>query len=146
MMQTILGALLRLTSRRHSQILLPSVRNSESGNLSLLHELHITKFLCSEDVVPKIEQLRANKPDLNIHTVPLIERMMEEPTTHYPYNKTFEEAQNDPIIICHTSGSTGAPKPILLTNVCLLFLESLAPELTLTNYSGTSLHTTIIAS
>jgi len=116
-MHIVLGISRRLTRRVHLQILLPSPRNSESGNLSLLHELKITKFLCSEDVVPRIEELQAKKPDLRIYAVPLIERMIEEPARHYLYNKTFDEAQNDPIIICHTSGSTGAPKPIVLTNV-----------------------------
>lgn len=93
------------------QILLPSVRNSESGNLSLLHELKITKFFCSDDFLPRIKDLRAQKPDVQIYTVPLIEQMAEAQADHYPYEKTFEEAQNDPIILCHTSGSTGkSPK------------------------------------
>ena len=33
---------------------------------------------------------------------------------HYEYNKTFEEAAQDPFIVIHTSGSTGLPKPIVL--------------------------------
>ncbi|KAF6227540.1 hypothetical protein HO173_012179 [Letharia columbiana] len=33
---------------------------------------------------------------------------------HYDYNKTFEEAAQDPFIIVHTSGSTGLPKPTIL--------------------------------
>lgn len=33
---------------------------------------------------------------------------------HYEYNKTFEEAAQDPFIVVHTSGSTGLPKPIVL--------------------------------
>lgn len=48
--------------------------------------------------------------------IPSIEDMLASPLKHYSYNKTFTEAENDPIICCHTSGSTGAPKPIQLTN------------------------------
>ena len=33
---------------------------------------------------------------------------------HYEYNKTFDEAAQDPFIVVHTSGSTGLPKPITL--------------------------------
>lgn len=31
----------------------------------------------------------------------------------FPYNKTFEEAEWDPLMVLHTSGSTGFPKPIV---------------------------------
>jgi acyl-coenzyme A synthetase/AMP-(fatty) acid ligase len=34
----------------------------------------------------------------------------------YPYEKTFEEALNEPITIRHTSGSMGLPKPIRWTH------------------------------
>lgn len=60
--------------------------------------------------------MKQTKTDLNIFMIPSIEEMLAAPVEHYPYNKSFEEAENDPIICCHTSGSTGAPKPIQLTN------------------------------
>lgn len=42
------------------------------------------------------------------------EWLAQESVAHYPYEKTFEEAANDPFIVIHTSGSTGLPKPITL--------------------------------
>lgn len=30
----------------------------------------------------------------------------------FPYNKTFEQGEWDPLLVLHTSGSTGLPKPI----------------------------------
>jgi long-subunit acyl-CoA synthetase (AMP-forming) len=33
----------------------------------------------------------------------------------YPYNKTWDEACNDPCLIVHTSGSTGMPKVVYYT-------------------------------
>jgi acyl-coenzyme A synthetase/AMP-(fatty) acid ligase len=35
---------------------------------------------------------------------------------HYPYEKTWDEAKWDEILIIHTSGTTGLPKPIYHTN------------------------------
>ncbi|CAF9939074.1 MAG: hypothetical protein ALECFALPRED_007972 [Alectoria fallacina] len=35
---------------------------------------------------------------------------------HYPYDKLHAEDVKDPVPIPHTSGSTGAPKPIILPN------------------------------
>ena len=40
--------------------------------------------------------------------------LAQKSVPHYPYEKSFEEAANDPFIVIHTSGSTGLPKPITL--------------------------------
>ncbi|KAM4058812.1 male sterility protein [Hirsutella rhossiliensis] len=34
----------------------------------------------------------------------------------FPYSKSFEEAQWDPMVVLHTSGSTGIPKPIVVSH------------------------------
>ena len=47
----------------------------------------------------------------------------QESTTHYPFEKTFEEAARDPFIVIHTSGSTGLPKPITLRHGGLASLD-----------------------
>jgi acyl-coenzyme A synthetase/AMP-(fatty) acid ligase len=39
--------------------------------------------------------------------------LSEEEVPHFPYNKTFEEAEWDRLVVLHTSGSTGIPKPIV---------------------------------
>lgn len=35
---------------------------------------------------------------------------------NYPYYKTFDEARLDPLVVLHTSGSTGIPKPVTVTH------------------------------
>ena len=35
---------------------------------------------------------------------------------HYPYTRSFEEAKHEPFAVLHTSGSTGLPKPIVLSH------------------------------
>jgi thioester reductase-like protein/acyl-CoA synthetase (AMP-forming)/AMP-acid ligase II len=34
----------------------------------------------------------------------------------YPYEKSYEEAKDEPIFVLHTSGSTGIPKPLIYTH------------------------------
>lgn len=38
----------------------------------------------------------------------------ENEVPHFPYTKTFEQAEWEPFIVLHTSGSTGLPKPIVV--------------------------------
>lgn len=48
-----------------------------------------------------------------IHAIPSLEDLISKegkPPKHYPYNKTFEEVQDEEYLVVHTSGSTGMPK------------------------------------
>jgi long-subunit acyl-CoA synthetase (AMP-forming) len=35
---------------------------------------------------------------------------------HFPFDKTFETARSEPLVVVHTSGTTGAPKPLIWTH------------------------------
>ena len=35
---------------------------------------------------------------------------------HIPFHKSFTEAEWDPFVVLHTSGSTGLPKPIVISH------------------------------
>jgi acyl-coenzyme A synthetase/AMP-(fatty) acid ligase len=50
------------------------------------------------------------------YQVPNIETLLNETFAHYPYQKTFEDAKNDPLLVLHTSGTTSLPKPLTFTN------------------------------
>ena len=39
--------------------------------------------------------------------VPSLERMFETEGHQYPYNETYESAKRNPIVVLHSSGSTG---------------------------------------
>lgn len=45
--------------------------------------------------------------------IPEIDELLDaESTESFPYNKTFDEAMQDPFCVLHSSGTTGLPKPI----------------------------------
>jgi acyl-coenzyme A synthetase/AMP-(fatty) acid ligase len=46
----------------------------------------------------------------------LDELLQPDPVSPYPYTKTFDQARQDPFVVLHTSGSTGFPKPVILTH------------------------------
>lgn len=43
----------------------------------------------------------------------------KEKVAPFPFDRTFEQAEWDPLCVLHTSGSTGLPKPIPVIQVSL---------------------------
>ena len=69
-----------------------TILHASSVNVNdLISSLPVQSF-----VVPDLEEL------LNGALVPV-----------YPFKKSFDEAQSDPYVVLHTSGSTGVPKPVV---------------------------------
>ncbi|KAI0379246.1 acetyl-CoA synthetase-like protein [Hypomontagnella monticulosa] len=96
--------------------LVPSPRNPPSTNLSLMNQTGSTKLLYAAELAPLIKPLQALDGSIRSDVVPSFQEMLESNPKPYPYEKTFEEAINDPMIILHSSGSTGMPKPITCTH------------------------------
>lgn len=95
------------------QALFISPRNSLEGQINLfeLTNCHIIWFEASyKDMVQSWLQER----DMHaLMTFPVSAWFPEERIEPFPYNKTFEQAEWDPLLVLHTSGSTGFPKPIV---------------------------------
>lgn len=97
-------------------ILLPSVKNALPNTVSLINTTG-AKTLFYSGKGPLEEQALALQklvPGLSIYEIPALEEMYTIPAPSYPYTKTFQEAKHDRVIIVHTSGSTGNPKPHIL--------------------------------
>lgn len=93
--------------------LLISPRNSFEGQMNLFEktDCHIICFDSSfKDV---IQPLLEERPMDAIMVSSADAWLSDDEVPHFPYTKTYEEAQNDPVVVLHTSGSTGLPKPIV---------------------------------
>lgn len=93
-------------------ILLISPRNSIAAQLSLCNSTQCTK-LVSPKPKPSAAINLLEQSDLGDLTIPDLETLIDVEHPHYPYPKTYEQARNDPLLIIHTSGSTGIPKPLV---------------------------------
>jgi long-subunit acyl-CoA synthetase (AMP-forming) len=61
---------------------------------------------------PLVEDFLGQKP-MKVLELPGVDELLDaESTKPFIYDKTFDEAVNDPFCILHTSGTTGVPKPI----------------------------------
>lgn len=95
------------------KVLFISPRNSQEGQLSLFEktDCNIIAFPLSHKSVvqPWLEER-----DMRTIVVRSVESIFaEDSSSHFPYDKPFEEAEWDPLVVLHTSGSTGTPKPII---------------------------------
>lgn len=98
------------------KFLVPSARNSVSGNVSLLTACNCTKLFVTSEMAKKIPDLEKHIPDLQNFVLASLDDLLTGTSEYYPYLKTHAEGVRDPVLLCHTSGSTGAPKPIILPN------------------------------
>lgn len=95
--------------------LISAPRNSLAMHMHLFEQTN-----CSDIIYAKELDMRETLREvggLRFGVFPDLEELLwgvDEPK-HYPFNKTFEDAINEPFLVLHTSGSTGMPKPIIYT-------------------------------
>lgn len=69
-----------------------------------------------------IKPLVSLDPALVIETIPSFDQMLGSNPAPYPYEKEFDDAENEPILVLHSSGSTGKasePIPLNLANAAI---------------------------
>ncbi|KAH0591763.1 hypothetical protein MHUMG1_10495 [Metarhizium humberi] len=99
-----------------SQIFVTSPRNSQPAQRALFNHLGCQTLITTNPLSPPAQAvLDAVAPARHL-TVPSVEELLSSSHPTYVWNKTFEEVQNDPFVVMHTSGTTGLPKPIIWTH------------------------------
>ncbi|KAL8949996.1 MAG: hypothetical protein Q9222_003939 [Ikaeria aurantiellina] len=94
------------------KVLFPSPRNTTQINNSLLDQTHCSKFLASPEVFPIVDKLQEERKGLQICPVPSLDEMLVDKSKHYPYDKDYASAKWDPMVVLHSSGSTGKPSDL----------------------------------
>lgn len=115
---------------RNTQMLSPSLLASKDAHIHLIKETEChtvfyipTTFSLVEQIITTLQQLESSAYSISTAIAPEVADLFSigegkaeaEPSDHYPYNRTWDEACNDPCLIVHTSGSTGMPKVVYYT-------------------------------
>lgn len=89
------------------KVLFSSQVNHKDVHVNLLEQTDCNILLSGLGV--HVGDILAARPMKHV-VIPELDVLLDkEKAAHYPYEKTFDEAKNDPYVILHTSGTTGMP-------------------------------------
>ena len=94
------------------QMLFTSPRYSTVAQTNLIQSV-ACKTLLAPELRPPVTNAILEACELQVLKVPTIEDLFERDFAHYPYEKSFENARHEPLVVLHTSGTTGLPKSII---------------------------------
>ncbi|CAG8901724.1 unnamed protein product [Penicillium egyptiacum] len=104
--------------------LLLSPRNSEAASSHLLDATGCSKFVYSPERSKPIEELKGGNPSLQAWVAPGLWELFDSSSAPAPVVKEpAEDAEDRITVYIHSSGTTGLPKPIPMTNGYFLVLE-----------------------
>jgi acyl-coenzyme A synthetase/AMP-(fatty) acid ligase len=112
------------------QTLLTSPRNSIRAQENLFAFASCKTLITTSPQPVQLQPMIAALASMGIQVLelPNISEIAEKSHPHFPFEKTFETARNDPIIVLHTSGTTELPKPIVWTHdVCVTAVSDFEP-------------------
>lgn len=110
------------------KLLLSSPRNTLEAHLSLLDKTQCSTMLLPPVFpLPVIKQIQTARK-MRVVEIPGAQHWLpnepEDARVPYPYSKSYAEARLEPWIVLHTSGSTGAPKPIIQSHATYSALDA----------------------
>ncbi|KAK6853907.1 hypothetical protein PG995_010719 [Apiospora arundinis] len=111
------------------KVLFSSHLNSLELHLSLIEQCACTAMLLARGVYAGDILEKMPMPTVEI---PELDDLLDMAVTAepFPYTKSYEEAEMDPFVICQTSGTTGAPRPITFrhSTMSTLDMQSVLPD------------------
>lgn len=106
------------------QILFPLDQNTKQAQLNLLENTRC-RILDASEEISTWDTLRPEADDFAFLKMPPFKYFAaKEPADHYPYTRTWDEIKDGPILIMHTSGATGLPKPVRFTSYTTSLLNT----------------------
>ncbi|RYP29495.1 hypothetical protein DL767_006685 [Monosporascus sp. MG133] len=105
------------------KVLFSSQLNSLNVHLSLMKQTECKALFSAAGV--RVDDILTERA-MSYATVPDLDELLDskDRAPPFPYTKTYEEAAQDPYLILHSSGTTGDPKPIVITHAAAAALDA----------------------
>ena len=72
-----------------------------------MQQTNCTKIFYAAELGPLVKGLHMMNEGLQCSQVLSLQEMLNDEASHYPFDDTFDEAVRKPILVIHSSGSTG---------------------------------------
>ncbi|KEQ93409.1 hypothetical protein AUEXF2481DRAFT_6919 [Aureobasidium subglaciale EXF-2481] len=129
------------------QVLLASHLASPDAHLFLLESLECTAVVCASEMNELAQSLQAKFKSAKYISAESLVSFLTGPgysyrPKRYEYLKPYSKAHSDPVMIVHTSGTTGMPKPVIWTHDMLASVDRLhtLPGSVATQIAGQSIY------
>jgi thioester reductase-like protein len=96
-----------------------SPRNSREGIASLIEQTKCKALLHGASIDAVLQNVEAAAPVMPRYQIPSFDELCQEGREKGSYEGHYDDAETTPVMILHTSGSTGNPKPIPIANGAL---------------------------
>ncbi|KAL8670629.1 MAG: hypothetical protein Q9168_004840 [Polycauliona sp. 1 TL-2023] len=83
-----------------------------------------SKLVYSDELLPLISGLRAERPNMHYWAVDSIGSLLQVKSHRFPYHYNFDQAKDHQILVLHSSGSTGLPKPVTMTHASFAVMDN----------------------
>ncbi|KAM0490540.1 hypothetical protein ACHAP8_011445 [Fusarium lateritium] len=90
-----------------------SPRNPTTVQLSLFENTRCHVLYCTESTRPMMQPC-LDKRLMQVLTIDTLDYLLNTSAAPFPYDRSIDQSRWDPLVVLHTSGSTGIPKPILV--------------------------------
>ncbi|KAJ6110696.1 NRPS-like enzyme [Penicillium sp. IBT 16267x] len=105
------------------QPFLVSTRLSDEGYKHILTATHCQKIFYTMDKQRRISEILAVHTNTQAFVIASLTELLKSTVPSYPFEKSFQAAENEVAIIIHSSGTTGMPKPTPLTHGFLATID-----------------------
>lgn len=76
-------------------------------NVSLLEQTECKRIWYSSEMTTKVEELQSHVEGLDCFQILSLGDALDAVSIHYPYEEKFEQVIRKPVLVLHSSGSTG---------------------------------------
>lgn len=96
-------------------MLFTSPRYSVLAQANLMRLVDCKTMLVPEERLPVVDSILEEYKMQRLQ-IPRLDELLEHTHPDYPFDRSFSDARNEPLVVLHTSGTTGLPKPIIWTH------------------------------
>ncbi|EMR87674.1 putative ochratoxin a non-ribosomal peptide synthetase protein [Botrytis cinerea BcDW1] len=123
------SALVLAAAKAGYTLFVTSPRNSPAAHCALFDHLKCQTLIISNPIPPPANVILDAVKPMSHFMVPSVKELLNQQYPHYVLSKTFEDLRQTPIVVMHTSGTTGFPKPLIWTHeTCTQVLNANACE------------------